>query len=167
MIRRPPRSTRTDTLFPYTTLFRRVLFRSLVAASIGLPLLLRNLQMPDEPSPQAEEDAAWIAAAHAAIGEIERVQHDLAEGRQDADLYVAAGARIMDLYRQRIESRQDSAADHTSGRRSDIIERDLRLAALKAERAEIFRRVRRRQLGTEIARKLVRELDLLEALYAG
>src|SRR3546814_20727668 len=101
--------------------------------------------MPDEPSPQAEEDAAWIAAAHAAIGEIERVQHDLAEGRQDADLYVAAGARIMDLYRQRIESRQDSAADHKSGRRSDIIERDLRLAALKAARAELFSRVRRRR----------------------
>src|SRR3546814_12842742 len=28
MIRRPPRSTRTDTLFPYTTLFRSLLFRS-------------------------------------------------------------------------------------------------------------------------------------------
>src|SRR3546814_4162060 len=27
MIRRPPRSTRTDTLFPYTTLFRSVLHR--------------------------------------------------------------------------------------------------------------------------------------------
>src|SRR3546814_2389970 len=27
MIRRPPRSTRTDTLFPYTTLFRRLLRR--------------------------------------------------------------------------------------------------------------------------------------------
>src|SRR3546814_8532299 len=27
MIRRPPRSTRTDTLFPYTTLFRSFLFR--------------------------------------------------------------------------------------------------------------------------------------------
>src|SRR3546814_17437969 len=26
MIRRPPRSTRTDTLFPYTTLFRSVMF---------------------------------------------------------------------------------------------------------------------------------------------
>src|SRR3546814_4255793 len=26
MIRRPPRSTRTDTLFPYTTLFRATLF---------------------------------------------------------------------------------------------------------------------------------------------
>src|SRR3546814_15195356 len=28
MIRRPPRSTRTDTLFPYTTLFRSVLQRA-------------------------------------------------------------------------------------------------------------------------------------------
>src|SRR3546814_7101421 len=28
MIRRPPRSTRTDTLFPYTTLFRSVRSRS-------------------------------------------------------------------------------------------------------------------------------------------
>src|SRR3546814_7626388 len=28
MIRRPPRSTRTDTLFPYTTLFRSSLFPS-------------------------------------------------------------------------------------------------------------------------------------------
>src|SRR3546814_5940493 len=27
MIRRPPRSTRTDTLFPYTTLFRSMPFR--------------------------------------------------------------------------------------------------------------------------------------------
>src|SRR3546814_8017816 len=27
MIRRPPRSTRTDTLFPYTTLFRSIDFR--------------------------------------------------------------------------------------------------------------------------------------------
>src|SRR3546814_16746247 len=28
MIRRPPRSTRTDTLFPYTTLFRSIIGRS-------------------------------------------------------------------------------------------------------------------------------------------
>src|SRR3546814_11471942 len=36
MIRRPPRSTRTDTLFPYTTLFRSVSGRSLYT-SPGLP----------------------------------------------------------------------------------------------------------------------------------
>src|SRR3546814_9644396 len=35
MIRRPPRSTRTDTLFPYTTLFRSTLVQPvLVAANV-------------------------------------------------------------------------------------------------------------------------------------
>src|SRR3546814_8942675 len=37
MIRRPPRSTRTDTLFPYTTLFRS-------EPSLGLaPLIVRDM----------------------------------------------------------------------------------------------------------------------------
>src|SRR3546814_4113205 len=35
MIRRPPRSTRTDTLFPYTTLFRSVAF--VVGGSVSAP----------------------------------------------------------------------------------------------------------------------------------
>src|SRR3546814_10042300 len=35
MIRRPPRSTRTDTLFPYTTLFRSWLDARMVPASEG------------------------------------------------------------------------------------------------------------------------------------
>src|SRR3546814_14054963 len=34
MIRRPPRSTRTDTLFPYTTLFRSLLVRDLIPAAM-------------------------------------------------------------------------------------------------------------------------------------
>src|SRR3546814_7783179 len=37
MIRRPPRSTRTDTLFPYTTLFR-----SLPAGDFGGPFVLMD-----------------------------------------------------------------------------------------------------------------------------
>src|SRR3546814_4143158 len=37
MIRRPPRSTRTDTLFPYTTLFRSTLV-SLTASGITMTL---------------------------------------------------------------------------------------------------------------------------------
>src|SRR3546814_5876305 len=40
MIRRPPRSTRTDTLFPYTTLFRSHRLWSILAiAVIGLALI--------------------------------------------------------------------------------------------------------------------------------
>src|SRR3546814_19602275 len=47
MIRRPPRSTRTDTLFPYTTLFRSgfrfpaaVVFRGCVGGVLGFHQLL-------------------------------------------------------------------------------------------------------------------------------
>src|SRR3546814_5876535 len=36
MLRRPPRSTRTDTLFPYTTLFRSPCAVNLAAASLWL-----------------------------------------------------------------------------------------------------------------------------------
>src|SRR3546814_6192274 len=43
MIRRPPRSTRTDTLFPYTTLFRSC-HRS--------PAVLRPLSLPRRPQPR-------------------------------------------------------------------------------------------------------------------
>src|SRR3546814_7735382 len=37
MIRRPPRSTRTDTLFPYTTLFRSPMTQ--VAEKYGIPMV--------------------------------------------------------------------------------------------------------------------------------
>src|SRR3546814_9013199 len=40
MIRRPPRSTRTDTLFPYTTLFRSL--RRRISAAAGKPQMARS-----------------------------------------------------------------------------------------------------------------------------
>src|SRR3546814_4713318 len=40
MIRRPPRSTRTDTLFPYTTLFRsNAVHHALVGGGVGIVAL--------------------------------------------------------------------------------------------------------------------------------
>src|SRR3546814_7543452 len=39
MIRRPPRSTRTDTLFPYTTLFRSLVAIVLVLCAVFVPTL--------------------------------------------------------------------------------------------------------------------------------
>src|SRR3546814_1752415 len=45
MIRRPPRSTRTDTLFPYTTLFRSVPGRR-AAHGRGQPDRSRALHLP-------------------------------------------------------------------------------------------------------------------------
>src|SRR3546814_9624442 len=40
MIRRPPRSTRTDTLFPYTTLFRSHAAKVLIALVLTVPISL-------------------------------------------------------------------------------------------------------------------------------
>src|SRR3546814_3810624 len=42
MIRRPPRSTRTDTLFPYTTLFRSAEHQRLARAHGDLPEIERH-----------------------------------------------------------------------------------------------------------------------------
>src|SRR3546814_13690158 len=48
MIRRPPRSTRTDTLFPYTTLFRSLSYGELAGERMKLGLLLHD--------PEEEQD---------------------------------------------------------------------------------------------------------------
>src|SRR3546814_2466308 len=42
MIRRPPRSTRTDTLFPYTTLFRSTASTKASAPKVGYPAAPRG-----------------------------------------------------------------------------------------------------------------------------
>ena len=140
-----------------------VIILSLVVASLGLPRLLAGLDLPPEPSRRREEDVARVAAAEAAIQAIERAQHDLAEGRRDADLYAEAGARLMEFYRARIDGRTKTGAEGDRARKMDAVMRELRLAAFRAERDEIYRLGRARRLPDDIARALVREIDLIEA----
>ena len=144
-----------------------VILVSLVIASILLPLLLRGLSLPPEPSLQAEEDAVRVAAYEAAIRAVERAQHDMAEAGDRADTYAAAGSRVMDLYRDRIESRSQDARGLAEARLQDRIERDLRLVGLKAERATIVHSAREREIGSATAQKLIRELDLQEVRTRG
>src|SRR3546814_3848591 len=47
MIRRPPRSTRTDTLFPYTTLFRSDRCREILAPMALIALVGASETLPD------------------------------------------------------------------------------------------------------------------------
>src|SRR3546814_14437882 len=56
MIRRPPRSTRTDTLFPYTTLFRSQLL-SRFRARLGVPVHATHSGLND-----GERARTWAAA---------------------------------------------------------------------------------------------------------
>jgi CPA1 family monovalent cation:H+ antiporter len=142
-----------------------VIIVSLLMASIGLPYLLRNLQLPADPSDQEEEDRARIAAAEAAILAVERATHDLGAGRGDTDIYAEVGARLMEFYRQRIEGRTKTGQEAETMRRTDAIERQLRLAGLGAERDELYRAARSNVLSDETARKLVREVDLQEERF--
>ena len=142
-----------------------VIIVSLIAASLSLPYLLQGLKLPPEPLQQEEEDRARVAAAEVAIQAIEQAQHDMGEGRGDTDLYADAGARIMELYRQRIDGRSKTGEERALARRMDEIERKLRLAGLRAERTELYRILRSHKLSDETARKLVREIDLLEARF--
>ncbi|HVJ02017.1 MAG TPA: Na+/H+ antiporter [Sphingomonas sp.] len=144
-----------------------VIIVSLLVASAGLPWLLRDLKMPAEAEALDAEDQARIKAASAAIAEIERAEHEMASGRADADVYVAVAAEVMDLYRRRIGRLSLDAMTLEERHEIDRIERELRLAAIRAERATIFELGDRHQVGSETARKLIRELDLLEARYGG
>src|SRR3546814_13923545 len=63
MIRRPPRSTRTDTLFPYTTLFRSPLVAA-VAAKVAVDLAARLvIAVP------ADQDRDRIGRLHRFVGD--------------------------------------------------------------------------------------------------
>src|SRR3546814_15144616 len=66
MIRRPPRSTRTDTLFPYTTLFR-----SFVTALIDIAICFHRL-----PQGLARGIVRWLGSSNEAIIEyIKNIVH--------------------------------------------------------------------------------------------
>jgi CPA1 family monovalent cation:H+ antiporter len=135
----------------------------MVAASIGLPRVLRGLRLPPAPELDAKEVRARVAAAEAAIHAIEKCQHDMGKGRADADVYADAGARVMDIYRRRIDGFSKTGKEADLARHVGTIERELRLTGLRAERDEISRLARGGKISDEPARKLVREIDLLEA----
>src|SRR3546814_7166856 len=81
MIRRPPRSTRTDTLFPYTTLFRSLALLGEVVAATRNGLLasgssceVADFDRPEELQPliaRTAPDVVVNAAAHTAVDRAE------------------------------------------------------------------------------------------------
>src|SRR3546814_10606610 len=61
MIRRPPRSTRTDTLFPYTTLFRSASILRIAIHANPEPIGARQTMMPFHRSaPRSEEHTSEL-----------------------------------------------------------------------------------------------------------
>src|SRR3546814_1321825 len=86
MIRRPPRSTRTDTLFPYTTLFRSMGSTQTRRHMLGLPQSQRTLARCQTQNIQdAILTGVSIVRANQAnsAGSLPKVQHRSAGGRSE------------------------------------------------------------------------------------
>src|SRR3546814_1885711 len=64
MIRRPPRSTRTDTLFPYTTLFRSLLSHLALLGEGRRPAAVRQEAGVTPATPTALGDQEAVARVH-------------------------------------------------------------------------------------------------------
>lgn len=140
-----------------------VIIVSLLLASVGLPRVLRGLEVPEEPAEEAEEDRARHAAAMAAIAAIEKAGHAHLDREHDAEVYASAIDHVRGIYEHRLGV--GGSYDPARTRVAEAAEREYRLAALQAERQTILLLVHRRALSDETARKLLREIDLVEARY--
>ena len=143
-----------------------VIVVSLVVASIGLPRVLRGLELPPETASVAEEDRAREAAVLAALGAIDTAGHPEPYDEKDADIHASAAEQVRGLYQHRLGGGSANDGTHPARVRvAEEAERFYRLAALAAERRVLQQMARHGQLSDETARRLVREIDLVEARY--
>ena len=142
-----------------------VILVSLLGASLLLPRLLRGLELPRDDDSRRVEDLARKLSSKAALAAVEKTRQQLVEGQTttNVQLYNDAAARVSLLYQRNLEKGQGPDEDPEKVRRMEQAYRSLRTAGLTAEREELFRLTRHGQIPDEVARKLIRNLDLLES----
>lgn len=143
-----------------------VILLSLIAACIALPLLLRGIQKSPDEKRHTEVRDAWRKTAEAAIHALEVQEVADVENSPDAAqaaLATELKARLMSEYRHQLEVFNDSAEAQALASQMDLLERRLRLKALRAQRLELYRLSRHHQIGDDVLREVLAELDLSEA----
>ena len=142
-----------------------VIIISLLAASILLPRVLQGLEIAPETERQRKEDLANEAARQAALRSIEKSLHEFTrhDAHDDPQVYTDVAARVMESYQLRTAGGLQPEVDASLVRKQQSIEREIRLAALNASRDELYRLARHRHIPDELAREMVRKLDLQEA----
>ncbi len=143
-----------------------VILLSLVSACIALPLLLRGVEKSADDALQQEADDAWRRTAEAAIHALEAEETAEPGAPQDASQAALAAelkARLMAEYRQQLDAYNDSAEARALAEQMDQLERRLRLRALRAQRLELYRLHRHHEIGDDVVRKVLGELDMSEA----
>jgi CPA1 family monovalent cation:H+ antiporter len=135
-----------------------VILVSLVLASLVLPFLLRDLEVTEVHEGDDDE------GTRAMLIDVALQRIEAARGSMPEAVFTEAAGRITMLYRrlQHAHSLELDAAEQEHARQLLAAERTLRLIGVRAEREELLRLRRLRQLSDETARRLLRELDLLE-----
>jgi CPA1 family monovalent cation:H+ antiporter len=139
-----------------------VILLSLIAACIALPLLLRGIEASPDDKRRNEVRDAWRKTAEAAIHALETEEVNPQDAAQSA-LAAELKARIMSEYRHQLEVFNDSADAQALAFQMDLLERRLRLKALRAQRLELYSLSRHHQIGDDVLREVLGELDLSEA----
>ena len=141
-----------------------VILVSLLVAVIGLPLLLSGWRRGRDPH-AAEERLARKLAAQAAIRAIDDL-HETASADLDESAFAYAAdvaARVMDIYRRRLATLGDeSKPPSEQARRAEALEFQMKLAAMRAERAVLLALRNEQKINDETLNKLMREVDLSE-----
>ncbi len=71
-------------------------------------------------------------------------------------------ARVMGIYRRRLESLGDDEAPRTAAKKGELAETRLKMAALSAECVELLRLRSAQAINDETLNKLMQEVDLQE-----
>lgn len=143
-----------------------VILLSLVAACICLPLLLRGLVSEPDLRMKHEVGEAWKRIAQAAIHALENEEVSSGASAQDAAqaaLATEVKARVMSEYRHRLDVFNDTSEAQALAFQMDLIERRMRVSALRAQRLELYRLHRQHQIGDDVLRQILAQLDLNEA----
>ncbi len=139
-----------------------VILLSLVLAAIVLPFLLRDLEVTE--AHEAEDiDGTRRRLVEVSLQKIEAAR-EAGTLAIDAEVFHEAFARITMLL-QRIQAAHSldlDTAEQEHAQKLLAAERSIRLFGVRAEREELLRMRRMRQLSPESTSHLMRELDLLE-----
>ncbi|MHB9798822.1 Na+/H+ antiporter [Pseudomonas sp. MT3] len=142
-----------------------VILVSLLAATIGLPILLRGLPAASNDRRELEVRQVWRKTAVAAIRMLESEE---LPARENTDAEVTARlaevkAKLMAEYRHQLDPAPDSLEARERARSLELADQALRIKALRAQRLELYRMRREHEIDDETLREVLGELDTQEA----
>ncbi|MDU6433480.1 MAG: Na+/H+ antiporter [Pantoea sp.] len=140
-----------------------VILFSLLVGVVVLPLLLRGVDGIDKAGHRRELQNARAVMASVAIESLHKMEARLendTEENIDPELLKEVSLRVIGNLRRRA----DGKSDLEQALFAENLERRFRLTALRAERAEVYHLRATQQISSESMQRLLRDLDLLEAL---